>query len=136
MVKTPDLYKCAVNYVGVTDLELMLKKTPKVWEIWDEQQKVEVGDLKADAEYLKAASPINFVDRIETPLYIVHGRLDWRVPVEHAEILKKELLANGKKEGEDFWWMVKGNEGHGFRNEDNKVELYTELDRFFASYLN
>ena len=133
---TPDLYKCAVNYVGVTDLELMLKKTPKVWEIWDEQQKVEVGDLEEDAEYLKAASPINFVDRIETPLYIVHGRLDWRVPVEHAEILKKELLANGKKEGEDFWWMVKGNEGHGFRNEDNKVELYTELDRFFASYLN
>ena len=56
--------------------------------------------------------------------------------MEHAEILKKELLANGKKEGEDFWWMVKGNEGHGFRNEDNKVELYTELDRFFASYLN
>ena len=43
---------------------------------------------------------------------------------------------NGKIEGEDFWWMMKADEGHGFRLEENKMELYSELDDFFGRYLN
>lgn len=133
---TPDLYKCAVNYVGVTSMELLYSKFPKVWEPLMEQQKVQTGDPEKDEELLKSVSPIEMVDRIKTPLYIVHGVRDWRVPIAHAELLKKELVKNGKKEGEDFWWMVKADEGHGFRLEENKAELYNELDKFFASYLN
>ena len=136
ITKTPDLYKCAVNYVGVTDMRLLYTERPKVWEIWDEQQKVEVGDYKTEKEFLDEVSPINMVDRIKTPLYIVHGKLDWRVDIKHAQVLKRELIKAGKKEGEDFFWMVKGNEGHGFYNEDNKLELYTELEKFYATYLN
>ena len=41
--------------------------------------------------------------------------------------IKERLIKNGKKEGKDFWWMVKADEGHGFRLEENKVELYSEL---------
>jgi dipeptidyl aminopeptidase/acylaminoacyl peptidase len=132
---TPDLYKCAVNYVGVTDLEMMLKNTPEVWEIWDEQQKVEVGDLKTDLELIRQRSPINYVDRINVPLYIVHGVRDWRVDIEHARKLRRELENNGKVEGEDFYWLVKADEGHGFVGEANRVELYKELDKFFKKYL-
>lgn len=135
ITKTPDLYKCAVNYVGVTDMGLLFSKMPKVWEIWEEQQKVEIGDYENDKEYLDAVSPINLVDRIQTPLYIVHGKRDWRVPIQHAERLRKELVKNGKKQGEDFWWLVKGDEGHGFYKEANKIELYSELENFFGKYL-
>jgi len=136
ITKTPDLYKCAVNYVGVTDMKLLFTKRPEVWEIWDEQQKIEIGDYETEQEYLDAVSPINMVDRIKTPLYIVHGVRDWRVDIAHANVLKRELIKSGKKEGKDFWWMVKADEGHGFRLEENKVELYSELDKFFATYLN
>ena len=132
---TPDLYKCAVNYVGVTDLEMMLKNTPEVWEISDEQQKVEVGDLNTDLELIRERSPINYVDRIKVPLYIVHGVRDWRVDIEHARKLRRELENNGKVEGEDFYWLVKADEGHGFVGEANRVELYKELDKFFKKYL-
>ena len=135
ITKTPDLYKCAVNYVGVTDMGLLFSKTPPQWEIWEEQQKIEIGDYDNDKEYLDAVSPINLVDRIETPLYIVHGVRDWRVPIQHAQKLRRELEKNGKKEGEDFWWLVKGDEGHGFYKEANKIELYTELENFFGRYL-
>ena len=38
-------------------------------------------------------------------------------------------------EGEDFWWMVKTDEGHGFYKEANKMELYSELEEFFGRYL-
>ena len=135
ITKTPDLYKCAVNYVGVTDMGLLFSKMPKVWEIWEEQQKIEIGDYDNDKEYLDAVSPINLVDRIETPLYIVHGVRDWRVPIEHAQRLRRELEKNGKEEGKDFWWLVKTDEGHGFFKEANKIELYSELEEFFGRYL-
>ena len=135
ITKTPELYKCAVNYVGVTDMGLLFSKMPKVWEIWEEQQKIEIGDYDNDKEYLDAVSPINLVDRIETPLYIVHGVRDWRVPIEHAQRLRRELEKNGKEEGKDFWWMVKTDEGHGFYKEANKIELYSELEKFFGRYL-
>jgi len=46
-----------------------------------------------------------------------------------------ELEKNGKVEGEDFWWMVKTDEGHGFFKEANKIELYSELEEFFGRYL-
>ena len=135
ITKTPKMYKCAVNYVGVTDMGLLFSKMPKVWEIWEEQQKIEIGDYDNDKEYLDAVSPINLVDRIETPLYIVHGVRDWRVPIQHAQRLRRELEKNGKVEGEDFWWMVKTDEGHGFYKEANKMELYSELEEFFGRYL-
>ena len=135
ITKTPKMYKCAVNYVGVTDMGLLFSKMPKVWEIWEEQQKIEIGDYENDKEYLDAVSPINLVDRIETPLYIVHGVRDWRVPIQHAQKLRRELEKNGKVEGEDFWWMVKTDEGHGFYKEANKMELYSELEEFFSRYL-
>ena len=47
----------------------------------------------------------------------------------------RELEKNGKVEGEDFWWMVKTDEGHGFYKEANKMELYSELEEFFGRYL-
>ena len=132
---TPDMYKCAVNYVGVTDLELLWETMPPQWEIFEEQQKVDIGDPEKDKELLKARSPLNFVDRIKTPLYIVHGVRDWRVDIEHARKLRRELEKVGKKEGEDYYWMVKADEGHGFVGEANRVELYKELDKFFKTYL-
>ena len=135
ITKTPKMYKCAVNYVGVTDMGLLFSKMPKVWEIWEEQQKVEIGDYDNEKDYLDAVSPINLVDKIETPLYIVHGVRDWRVPIQHAQKLRKELEKNGKKLGEDYWWLVKGDEGHGFVKEANNMELYTELEKFFGRYI-
>ena len=47
----------------------------------------------------------------------------------------RDSIRTGKKEGEDFWWMVKTDEGHGFVGEANKMELYTELEEFFGRYL-
>ena len=93
-------------------------------------------EFENEKEYLDEVSPINLVDRIKTPLYIVHGKLDWRVDIKHAEVLRKELKKVGKKEGEDYFWMVKGDEGHGFVKPENNLELYSELEKFYATYLN
>ncbi|MFL2710218.1 MAG: alpha/beta hydrolase family protein [Gammaproteobacteria bacterium] len=76
--------------------------------IWEEQQKVDIGDYDNDKDYLDAVSPINLVDRIDTPLYIVHGVRDWRVPIQAcSKSSEKSLRKMVKEEGEDFWWLVK-----------------------------
>ena len=40
-----------------------------------------------------------------------------------------------KKRGIDVPYMVKDNEGHGFGNEENRMDFYKEMERFFGKYL-
>ncbi|MFK7954960.1 MAG: prolyl oligopeptidase family serine peptidase [Lysobacterales bacterium] len=128
---TPDLYKCGVNYVGVVDIALLFDTMPKAWNLGKEQMKQQVGDPVADAEMLAEASPINHVDKIKAPIFIVHGRKDPRVKYEHATRLRKEMEEHNKP----YEWMVKDNEGHGFAKEENRIELYTAMEKFFDKHI-
>ncbi len=128
---TPDLYKCGVNYVGVVDIGLLFETMPKAWNLGSEQMKQQIGDPETDAELLAEASPINHVDKITAPLFIVHGRRDPRVKYEHATRLRKEMEQHNKP----YEWMVKDNEGHGFRKEENRIELYTAMEKFFDKHI-
>jgi dipeptidyl aminopeptidase/acylaminoacyl peptidase len=131
MTFTPDLYKCGVNYVGVTDVELLFKTMPKRWNLGAETMKAQVGDPETEKEFLAEISPLNHVDQIKAPIFIVHGRKDPRVNIEHATQLKKEMDKHKKA----YEWMVKNNEGHGFRKEENRIELYTAMGEFFDKYI-
>ncbi|MEM1089342.1 MAG: S9 family peptidase [Pseudomonadota bacterium] len=128
---TPDLYKCGVNYVGVVDIGLLFDTMPKAWNLGKEQMKQQVGDPDKDAEMLAEASPINHVDKIKAPIFIVHGRKDPRVKYEHATRLRKEM----EKHDKPYEWMVKDNEGHGFSKEENRIELYTAMEKFFKKHI-
>ena len=128
-VKEPDLYACAIVYVGVYDLEMMR----------------EVGDVpltQAGRNYLDQAlgddgidlhqrSPINHLEKLTAPLLIVHGALDQRVPLMQAEALRKRMDTLNKP----YEWLVKPNEGHGFYNKDNKVELFNTMLTFMEKNL-
>ncbi len=131
MTFTPELYKCGVNYVGVTDIALLFKTMPKRWELQRDQMITQVGDPKTEREFLDERSPINHVDKIQAPIFIVHGRRDPRVSIQHATDLKSEM----DKHDKSYQWMVKNNEGHGFRKEENRIELYTEMIKFFDKYI-
>ena len=135
ITKTPKMYKCAVNYVGVTDMGLLFSKCQKYGKFGKNNKKLKLVIMIMIKNILMQYLQLNLVDRIETPLYIVHGVRDWRVPIQHAQKLRRELEKNGKVEGKDFWWMVKTDEGHGFYKEANKMELYSELEEFFGRYL-
>ncbi|MEM9530926.1 MAG: S9 family peptidase [Pseudomonadota bacterium] len=128
---TPDLYKCGVNYVGVVDIGLLFDTMPKAWNLGKEQMKQQVGDPESEAEMLAEASPINHVDKIKAPIFIVHGRKDPRVKYEHAKRLRAEMEEHNKP----YEWMVKDNEGHGFRKEENRIELYTAMEEFFDRHI-
>ena len=131
MVFTPELYKCGVNYVGVTDIALLFETMPKRWDLGREQMKQQVGDPETEAEFLAEISPVNHVENIQAPVFIVHGRKDPRVNIDHANRLREEMEEHNK----EYEWMVKNNEGHGFAKEENRIELYSAMEKFFAKHL-
>lgn len=127
---TPELYKCGINYVGVTDVGLLFDSMPRHWEPQKEVMKEQIGDPK-DKEFMNSISPLAHVENIQAPLFIVHGRRDPRVVIEHADDLRKAM----RKLDKPFEWMVKANEGHGFQKEENRLELYRRMDKFLEKHL-
>jgi dipeptidyl aminopeptidase/acylaminoacyl peptidase len=80
---------------------------------------------------LQAASPVNAVDRIRTPLFIAQGAKDPRVAKAESDQMVDAL----RKRGVEVQYMVKDNEGHGFQNEENRFEFYDAMERFLARHL-
>lgn len=127
---TPDLYKCGVNFVGVTDTKLLFDTLPKHWENGRKALESRIGD-PSDTELMNRMSPLAHVEKIKAPVFIIHGRRDIRVKYEHATKLRDRLDDLNKP----YEWLVKNNEGHGFRKVENKIEMYKQLEAFFAKHL-
>lgn len=128
-VKEPDLYACAIVYVGVYDLEMMLEEgdipfTQAGRNYLDQA-------LGVDRVDLYQRSPINHLEKLNAPLLIVHGALDQRVPLMQAEALRERMDALNKP----YEWLVKPNEGHGFYNKDNKLDLFSTMLTFLERNL-
>ncbi|WP_444884171.1 alpha/beta hydrolase family protein [Microbulbifer sp. PSTR4-B] len=128
-IRYPDLYKCAAGYVGVYDLEMMYKKGDIKRR--DRGLAYLKRELSKDKNFLRENSPIHNTDKLNIPLFIIHGEKDERVPVEHAE----ELLEKLEKEGKPAKSLIVANEGHGFYNEKNNMKLYTELLAFLDKHI-
>lgn len=138
LVKTPELYRVGINYVGVVDLPRLYRQDTASRPMagiqdWFRNWWVDhVGDPSVDGDRLRETSPINFVDRIEAPVMVIHGRLDWRVDIDGQY---RPLVRALKAEGKTHVAMVKRFEGHGFFKEQNQIELYSAMQDFLARYM-
>ena len=129
LVRTPDLFQCAANYSGITDLQLFHSVTWSDISDSDFQRHllpVMVGDPDRDKAQLRATSPAQNADKIRMPVFMAYGGEDRRVPIIHGERMRDAL----EKLGKPVEWMVKTEEGHGFTKLDNRVEFYTRLEAF------
>ena len=128
-IKAPDLFQCTVGYVGVYDLELMFSKgdIPKSYGGEAYLKKV----LGEDIDQLKAFSPINHIEKIKSPVLLIHGGKDRRVPVTHSKRMQKALEEAGK----DSKLLIYKIGGHGIWDVDDRVELYTELLNFIEAHI-
>lgn len=128
---TPDLYACAVDYVGVSNLFTFMNTVPPYWEPYKKMMYEMVGDPKADSLLMRDASPVFFVDRIKAPLFIAQGATDPRVNKAESDQVVEALKARGV----EVQYMVKDNEGHGFRNEENRFEFYAAMEKFLDQHI-
>ncbi len=127
---TPELYRCAVNYVGVSDLGLIAGSgnDARGSRAFEYHAHVRVGD---EPEYLHDRSPVNFVDRIRVPTLHAYGRNDPRVDIKNWDRLEPKL----KQYGKIYEILIENNEGHGFRNESNRIAFYRQLESFLGKYM-
>ena len=128
---TPDLYACAVDYVGVSNLFTFMKTIPPYWEPYLEMMYTMVGNPESDSTMMAAASPALHTDKIKTPLFVIQGANDPRVNIDEADQIVRSL----RERNIEVPYMVKYNEGHGFHNEENRFESYKAMVGFFAKHL-
>ena len=129
---TPDVYCCAVDFVGVSNLFTFMKTIPPYWQPYLDTLYEMVGHPERDKEAMESASPVFHVDKIKVPLLVVQGANDPRVNIDESDQIVRSLQKNNIP----VEYMVKYNEGHGFANEENKFEFYKVMLGFFAKYLD
>jgi dipeptidyl aminopeptidase/acylaminoacyl peptidase len=126
-VKVPDLYQCAIGYVGVYDLRLMYTRGDVPQNIYGKNYLKRV--LGTDMTELAQHSPIYQLDNLKAKVMLVVGGRDTRVPPVqgmdmHIALLKKHIAHE---------WLYKPNEWHGFYDEQNIAELFQKMDAFIAA---
>lgn len=129
---TPHLYAAAIDYVGPSNLFTFIESYGSIYgeKAINELHRC-VGHPEKDKEMLRKFSPLFHVDNIVAPLFVAHGANDPRVKQAEADQIVEAL----RKKGVPVQYMLKGNEGHGFRNEENNIEFYNAMLTFLDKHL-
>ncbi len=123
---TPELYCAGINYVGVTDIELLIpREAPPDRMYWRNTRLGKLSD-SADKKRLHDTSPVHFADRINVPLLMAYGKNDPRVHIDHGFDMERAL----KKAGKTFEMIIEADEGHGFRKEERRIAFFDTVDVF------
>jgi dipeptidyl aminopeptidase/acylaminoacyl peptidase len=125
---TPDVFACAVDIVGPSNLNTLLASIPPYWAPMKKIFDVRVG---SDPEFLKSRSPLYKADQIKVPLLIAQGKNDPRVKQAEAE----QIVEAMRKAGKPVEYMLFEDEGHGFARPENRMKFYGAAEVFLAKHL-
>jgi dipeptidyl aminopeptidase/acylaminoacyl peptidase len=124
--RAPSMFKCAVGYAGVYDLNLL--QSSDQYRGNKAAQSVIARYVGTDKQELDRNSPVTLAANIKAPVLLVHGGKDKRAPLQHAEEMREALT----KAGNAPEWLVAPNEGHGFYDTANRTAFYEKLEAFLA----
>ena len=125
---TPDVFCCAVDIVGPSNLITLIKSIPPYWAPMKKIFDVRMGDSEA---LLRERSPLFKVDQIKIPLLIAQGANDPRVKQAESE----QIVEAMKKAGKPVEYMLFPDEGHGFARPENQLKFAAAAEAFLAKHL-
>jgi len=128
---TPDLFCCAVDIVGPSNLITWITSIPPYWAPMRALLYRRIGNPETEEEFLKSRSPLFKVDQIRIPMLIAQGANDPRVPKAESEQIVEAL----KGKGLDHEYMLFPDEGHGFAKPENRLKFYAAAEKFLAKHL-
>jgi dipeptidyl aminopeptidase/acylaminoacyl peptidase len=128
---TPDVFRCAVDIVGPSNLKTLLETIPPYWAPLRAQLYKRVGNPDTDADFLWSRSPLSRAGDIRIPLLIAQGANDPRVKQAESE----QIVAALEAAGIDHEYMLFPDEGHGFAKPANRLKFYAAAERFLAKHL-
>lgn len=128
---TPDLFRCAIDLVGPSNLITFIESVPPYWSAYLEMLYRRVGHPERDEDFLRERSPLFRVDAIRIPLLVAQGANDPRVKATESE----QIVAALREKGIDHEYLVFEDEGHGFVKPENRLRFYEAAERFLARHL-
>jgi dipeptidyl aminopeptidase/acylaminoacyl peptidase/lysophospholipase L1-like esterase len=128
---TPDVFACAVDIVGPSNLVTLLKSIPPYWEPLKKRFAVRVGDVDKEEDFLKSRSPLFKADQIKIPLLIAQGANDPRVKQAESE----QIVEAMRKAGKPVEYLLFADEGHGFARPENRLKFQAAAEAFLAKHL-
>jgi len=130
---TPDLYACAVDMVGISNLVTWIESIPPYWKPMLDLLVTRVGDPRTEEgrALLERHSPITYADRICKPLLIAQGANDPRVKQAESDQIVRSMQARGLP----VTYLLYPDEGHGFARPENNLSFYAITERFLANCL-
>jgi dipeptidyl aminopeptidase/acylaminoacyl peptidase len=133
LVKDAELFRCGVEWVGVSDIMLMYdahwSDMSDEWKRYGMPQMI--GDRVKDAALLEANSPVKLAARIKNPLLIAHGRVDRRVPIEHGKRMYDAVRAHNP----EVEWVEYDKDGHGWGLPETHADWWGRVEKFLARHI-
>ncbi|MGI2259217.1 prolyl oligopeptidase family serine peptidase [Shewanella sp. GXUN23E] len=127
VVKHPETFRCAASFAGVSDLENMVAQRLRYFA----NTEVVEAQFGKDWDKLAAVSPINFVDKINRPILLVHGTDDSRVFVDQSRD-----MANALKRADKQVTYIELEDGdHHLSNQAHRITALEAFLQFFDTHL-
>ncbi|MBC7414080.1 MAG: S9 family peptidase [Herminiimonas sp.] len=128
LLNDPDLFKCGIDWVGVTDIDMLYSigwsDASTEWQTYGMPRLV--GDRVKDAGQLKTTSPLLQAARITQPLLLAYGGADRRVPIEHGTRFRDAVQRTNR----DVEWVEYPEEGHGWALIKNRIDFWSRVEKF------
>ena len=131
---TPEVFAAAISFVGPSSLVTLVRSFPAYWRPFLESTWYRyVGDPEDPEERadMEARSPLNFVDRVRSPLMVIQGANDPRVTKQESD----QIVAALEARGVPVEYLVADDEGHGFARPENRLRAYRAMEVFLARHL-
>jgi len=126
---TPDVFACAVDIVGPSNLKTLIESIPAYWAPMIAQFHTRVGNPDTEEDFMWARSPLSRAADIRIPLLIAQGANDPRVKQAEAEQIVAALTEKGIDQ------LLFPDEGHGFAKPENRLKFFAAAERFLAKRL-
>ncbi len=128
MTEFPERWAAGVDIVGIANFVTFLENTGP-WR--RELREAEYGSLEEDREFLEEISPLNNIEHIDAPLFVLHGANDPRVPVGEAE----QIVEGAREQGVPVQKLIFEDEGHGISKLENQIAAYSQVVEFLDEHV-
>jgi len=128
VTKAPDVWAAGVPIVPFVNWFTEIQNEDPVLQ---QSDLATMGDIVKNKALYEDRSPINFVDRIKAPLYLLAGGNDPRCPKSEAQ----QVMDAVKKRGGVVEYKVYENEGHGFARVENQIDAYKRVAEFLKAHV-
>jgi len=122
--------RCSIDIVGMSNLVTFLEHTQAYRR---DLRRVEYGDERDPKmrEFLERIAPMNHIQMIKKPMFVIAGKNDPRVPASESQ----QIVAALKTNGTPVWFLMANDEGHGFAKKKNNDFLFYSAAVFLKTYL-